>query len=257
MSNLHSLKQPVLPSAFENIFYGLVDDLAKVERIEQGHELLVDAAKKYGVKHVCYAAANIPGVTDNEPLLALTYSNDWQQHYRQQDYVHIDPIVRQTMAGLLPLDWAHMDRTDPRVKKFFGEARDFDIGQQGLSFSIRGVNREFAVFSVTADVGDTEWEDLKRIYMRDFQVIAHYMHAMVLRTTGALRKDYSTILSPRERECLQWAASGKSTWDTSVILGISERAIKFHLDQARHKLDCLTKTHAVAKALSLGLVALG
>jgi DNA-binding CsgD family transcriptional regulator len=256
MSNLRSLKQKSSASPFEGIFYGLVDDLSRVERVEQGHELLVDAARKYGVKNVCYAAANIPGVTDAEPLLALTYSNEWQQHYKQQDYVHIDPIVRQTMSGLLPLDWAHMDRSDPRVKKFFGEAREFDVGQQGLSFSIRGVNREFAVFSVTTDTNDSEWNDLKRIYMRDFQVIAHYMHAMVLRTTGAHKKDYSSVLSPRERECLQWAASGKSTWDTSVILGVSERAIKFHLDQARHKLDCLTKTHAVAKALSLGLVTL-
>ena len=35
-------------------------------------------------------------------------------------------------------------------------------------------------------------------------------------------------LSPRELECLKWAAAGKTAWETSIILDISEGTVKFH-----------------------------
>ena len=52
------------------------------------------------------------------------------------------------------------------------------------------------------------------------------------------------------------AGFGKSDWDVSQLLGISERTVKFHLENARHKLDTMNTTHAVAKALNLGLIAI-
>ena len=39
-------------------------------------------------------------------------------------------------------------------------------------------------------------------------------------------------LSQRERECLSWAARGKTAWETSRILTVSESAVKKHLATA-------------------------
>jgi DNA-binding CsgD family transcriptional regulator len=39
-------------------------------------------------------------------------------------------------------------------------------------------------------------------------------------------------------------------------MNISERTVKFHLENARAKLDALNTTHAVAKALATGAIAL-
>lgn len=61
-------------------------------------------------------------------------------------------------------------------------------------------------------------------------------------------------LSNREKEILQWLMNGKSTWDISPILGISERTIKFHIDNIMKKLDAVNRTHAVAIALNTGLI---
>ncbi|ESZ53486.1 helix-turn-helix transcriptional regulator [Mesorhizobium sp. L103C131B0] len=36
-------------------------------------------------------------------------------------------------------------------------------------------------------------------------------------------------LTPREYECLQWAARGKSAWAIGCILGIKPRTAAFHL----------------------------
>jgi DNA-binding CsgD family transcriptional regulator len=62
------------------------------------------------------------------------------------------------------------------------------------------------------------------------------------------------LISARELDCLKWMAAGKTAWEASVILGISERTVRFHLNAAREKLNCLTTTQAVAKAVSQQLI---
>jgi LuxR family quorum sensing-dependent transcriptional regulator len=61
-------------------------------------------------------------------------------------------------------------------------------------------------------------------------------------------------LTPRERECLKWAARGKSEWEISQILGISEHTSEKHLLNAKTKLGASNRVHAVAEALRRGLI---
>jgi len=61
-------------------------------------------------------------------------------------------------------------------------------------------------------------------------------------------------LTSREREVLHWTAQGKGCWETGHIVGISERTVKFHLQNAVVKLDAMNKTHAATKAAMLGLL---
>ena len=58
------------------------------------------------------------------------------------------------------------------------------------------------------------------------------------------------MLSPRQFECLEWAARGKSAWDTGQIVGISRRTVLFHLEGAKAKLDVKSMQHAIAKFLA-------
>jgi len=60
------------------------------------------------------------------------------------------------------------------------------------------------------------------------------------------------LLTGREREVLRWVAGGKTSWEISVILRISERTVKFHLVEASRKLNAVNRTSAVAKALARG-----
>ena len=61
-------------------------------------------------------------------------------------------------------------------------------------------------------------------------------------------------LTPRERECLNWAARGKSEWEISQILGISEHTSEKHLLNAKTKLGASNRVHAVAEAIRRGLI---
>ena len=61
-------------------------------------------------------------------------------------------------------------------------------------------------------------------------------------------------LTDRERDVLAWAGRGKSVSDTADILVLSEDTVKSHIRNAMNKLDANNKTHAVTKAIYLGLI---
>jgi DNA-binding CsgD family transcriptional regulator len=61
-------------------------------------------------------------------------------------------------------------------------------------------------------------------------------------------------LSRREFQCLAWATEGKTSWEASGILGISERTVNYYLQSATRKLGCANKQQAIVKALRLGLL---
>ena len=63
-----------------------------------------------------------------------------------------------------------------------------------------------------------------------------------------------THLTKREQEILLWLSEGKSSFEISVILGICESTVKFHVNNTLTKLDATNRTHAVAKALRLDLI---
>jgi DNA-binding CsgD family transcriptional regulator len=238
----------------DRLFEALAPKLDSVKHFEEGSSLLLSAATSYGLKHVAYLGINIPRIGRTTPFYSATYTSDWCKHYEHSAYVDIDPVVRLGLTGLLPIDWRSFDYSKPQIRQMFGEAEDFGLGRQGLTIPIRGRGPEVALFSVNSDLPDKEWADLKKQSMRDLQLLAHYFHQMVIRVEGGETPHYESLLSPREKECLQWAASGKTIWETAHILNISERAVRLYLDVARHKLECLNKTQAVAKAVALGIV---
>ncbi|WP_349370356.1 LuxR family transcriptional regulator [Salinarimonas sp.] len=239
-----------------NLVFDLIDRIAAAEKLEEGHDVLRENLQRFDLKHAAYLGLNIPSERRRRPLIAVTYSPDWQRHYLQSDYVNLDPVVSLGLGGVLPIDWGEIDRSKPKVRKIFGEAQEFDLGTQGLSFPIRGRHGEFALFSINSDVPSHAWGAQKRVLIKEFMVISYYFHSWALRVEKVDQNDYALKLSEREKECLRWSAAGKTIWDTSAILGLSERTVRFHLENARAKLNALSTTHAVSKAISYGVIPL-
>lgn len=63
-------------------------------------------------------------------------------------------------------------------------------------------------------------------------------------------------LTPREIEVLHWLKEGKTTWEISKILNISERTAIFHINNIKTKLNAVNRTQAVAIAIGQGLIGL-
>lgn len=55
-------------------------------------------------------------------------------------------------------------------------------------------------------------------------------------------------LTPREYDVLRWLCSGKTNWEISRILDISESTVKFHVANLTQKLGASNRTHIVALA---------
>ena len=110
----------------------------------------------------------------------------------------------------------------------------------------------------TAFLGINSAEALQRpagydALLRECRILANYFHGHVLRMNG-YDTDQEILISARELDCLKWTAAGKTALEASIILGISERTVRFHLNAAREKLDCVTTTQAVAKAIANQLI---
>ncbi len=57
-------------------------------------------------------------------------------------------------------------------------------------------------------------------------------------------------LSPREGECLRWVAEGKTDVEVGMILEISPRTVRFHINNAKVKLGVATRIQAVTKRMT-------
>ena len=57
------------------------------------------------------------------------------------------------------------------------------------------------------------------------------------------------VLTPRQRECLLWAARGKTDWEIGHILGIGEDTIERHLQQARERYGVDKRSTLIVRAL--------
>ncbi len=56
-----------------------------------------------------------------------------------------------------------------------------------------------------------------------------------------------SLLSGREREVLNWLNRGKTSWDISVILNITERTVNYHVGNIIQKLGVSSRVHAVSE----------
>ncbi|WP_162787279.1 LuxR family transcriptional regulator [Notoacmeibacter marinus] len=229
--------------------------LLKVAEVSDRQGLVTvmnELAIAYGLKSAAYFGIGLPGRTNEAPFLAVTYSSDWVEHYKKRHFVEIDPVIQTGFRRLLPLDWDELARPDDRVKTLFDEAAEFGLGKKGLSIPVHGRHGDRGLVSVSCDRTDSDWAHDKMLYLRDFQVLATHIHDRVLRFGG--QPPEPPHLPPRELECLQWIAEGKTVWECAVILDLSQHTVRCYLESARHKLKATSNTHAVSIAHTVGLL---
>ena len=228
--------------------------IADVRRSDQIPDLLARVRAAYGMKTVAYLGTGTLDrkVPRREPYIAVTYSAEWVEHYRTRGYLKVDPAIQVGLRRLLPIDWDDFAGEDTSLRQFFGEASEFGLGRKGMSFPVHGHGGDKALFSVSADFNEREWRWARGTAFRHFPIIAAHLHDAVLRTERILRAQPQ--LSPRELECLQWTAEGKTVWECGIILGLSQHTVRCYLESARHKLGASSNTHAVSIALRSGLL---
>ena len=90
----------------------------------------------------------------------------------------------------------------------------------------------------------------------DFEILGTVIQNRLRRRPPGQRPRSDYHLTGREREVLTWVGRGKTSSEIATILGLSERTVNFHCDQAIKRLDVINRAQAVAKAVSEQLLAL-
>lgn len=80
------------------------------------------------------------------------------------------------------------------------------------------------------------------------------MRMLKLEEPSAPSRRDLVALSHRQLECLSWAEAGKSARDAGQILGISQRTVEKHLEQAYELVGVRTRIQAVVRARQIGVL---
>ena len=63
-----------------------------------------------------------------------------------------------------------------------------------------------------------------------------------------------SVITARQRQCLEWIASGKTSYEISIILGLSEHTVNNYINDACKRLGAVSRIQAVVIALQSGLI---
>ncbi len=99
-----------------------------------------------------------------------------------------------------------------------------------------------------------EWAAFTTEKVRELILSAHYINQKALEIERGTDKVTTRQLSPRETDALTMLAMGYSRGQAADSLSISEHTLRVYIESARFKLNALNTTHAVARAMAMGLL---
>ena len=233
------------------IFQRFIDDLEESKDIAALRRLMSRTADALDLGKFAYLGFKLNGQGYDVPLAISTYPEEWADHYFEQRYDRIDPVVARAITDVLPFSWSVTDRAADLSRKqvrFLKEAGEFGI-VCGFTTPIHDRQGKVATLTFASEGNDADFLRTVEQNRHVIHLMAIYFHAHVRQ--GLQNSTYSKrcSLSPREIDCLQWAARGKSSGDISDILTISRRTVIFHLENAKRKLEVASLQQAIVRAL--------
>lgn len=238
-------------------FQEIVDAISNACTFEEIHTCCSTLCKQLGFDHFIYGVRIPTSFVKPQTYVLSGYTSEWRERYAAQGYLNVDPTVSYCANNLMPFNWVNIkpiEKKNDAVRMFMDESRDFGL-KSGISFPIHDAKGERALLSL---VSGKEHDGMqKRILETSLyaQVFSFHIHEAVKRVMRSTETYSDNVqLSVRETECLLWSAEGKTSWETSKILGISERTVIFHLQSVSEKLQVSNRLQAVARAVALGLI---
>lgn len=181
-----------------------------------------------------------------------TFPPEWLALYGERQFHLVDPIVAENFSRFSLQYWSDTYQKTPPPKAFQSLAEDFGL-KAGFSYGLRearGPGGSLFSFSGSKLKGHP-----RNSAILD-QVLPHLHRVLTQLGPGAPPRGPKTPLTDRELEVLRWIGAGKSSWETGMILRVSERTVNFHTKNILRKLDAVNRPQAVAIALKLGLLGL-
>ncbi len=185
--------------------------------------------------------------------LITSFPEEWEERYASKGYVLKDSIALAAFHNNGLFCWEDVKNhyaDNNNTKLVANEAASLGLVNGWLYAQKGRQGSECAIISIA---GTTIKNTARSRLILDY-VLPHLAQA-VKRINFANNKSYPK-LTPRELEVLSWITKGKSAWEISVILNISNRTVEFHNSNILAKFDAVNSQQAVAIALDCGVLCL-
>lgn len=237
---------------YAHLAFDLIDEFDRLANADQVMERMSAALGRFG-----YTAFVITGNPEPpqriEPFILINrWPEGFSKVYIEKNYYPDDPVAAYCRRSVDPFEWSEATYDAerwPRAAEVMNCAADFGLKKGFLVPIVRGNGLHASVTMAG------QHPDFEPIAKRAIHLISLYAHAKAVALLGACRQEpASGILTDRERDILTWTAMGKSSWDISVILGLSERTVNWFIARAIRKLDAANRTQAVVNAIRAGQI---
>ena len=214
---------------------------------------LAKAARRLGFDH--FALSLDPRPSAGAGLLLHDYPDEWAKVYVAFDLAGRDPVRRACDKSLTGFEWCRIEHMIPMTRgdrQMLAVGRECGIGDgYTVPRHLPGEASGSCSFVVRPD------GQLPKSILLVAEIVGAFALASACRLAGMIRSPNKAVLSERQRECLLWAARGKTAAETAIILGISEETVIQHLKMARDRYDVHCRQSLILHALFDGLIGFG
>jgi LuxR family quorum sensing-dependent transcriptional regulator len=231
------------------------DTATRISECKTNYDILRLArefAKAHGYDY--FSIGRIPD-TGESKIAALAIVSNWPADltagYDELGLLEKSPVAKALRRSTKPVVWSFDDR-DPQSPDYPGEAYYELFARFGIKTGII-----IPVQQASGERGAVTVSGIREIPSEsELMELSYYANLFFGRVAeiGSHERDVEQVLSTRERECLQWTASGKTSQEIASILGLSEHTVNHYLSAACQKLAANNRAHAVAKAIRSGLL---
>ncbi len=241
-------------SAIANVMFDFVQALEGITSENEAFEQLTKVTDFFGLNS--FAISGIPEPHEKiEPYVLMNgWPAEWSQRYMDKGYVRVDPVIQRTLLSDNAFTWSdelQKINVDRKGMDFMREARDFGF-VDGFSVPIHSIRGFRAIVTYASDRVELSTEARGALH-----IISIYAHNKIkeLKTGGKTSLQQRSVnLTPREKECISWCSEGKTAWEISSILGISERTVSHILENAQRKMNTTNRTQLVAETIRAGII---
>lgn len=182
----------------------------------------------------------------------MTHS-DWpdeiiKSRFEAAQLLH-DPVVQFGMRSRFPFAWKDAYEHASRYgRSLMDETKAFKL-LEGYSFPMRRPGVPIGGVSLGGEKFAMSPEERAAL-----EIAALHIYTKLESLHAHSLVDHSRPLSVQETDVLQFSALGKSAWEISMVLGITESGVKKALFRAREKLGAVNTVQACASAISKDLI---
>ncbi|QQX80929.1 LuxR family transcriptional regulator [Shewanella sp. KX20019] len=238
-----------------NVFSQILQNLEFLKSAEQLKTACEEFCLLLGIPYYLMGIVSPDSLNSPSMNVLSNYPEEWLDSYFKQNKQKDDPVVAYMMNKHAPVEWNQLLQlsqfNNAQSQSFMLEAKEYGL-KNGLSIPIRSSLGKFAVFSLAID-DDSEAGKRK---LNDILPFAHTFGVNLFERQINITSEESIAakLTNRETECLFWACEGKTAWEISQIVDITERTVLFHLNNSTKKLGATNRQHAVSLAMRYGIV---